>query len=49
MYDTARVLAILSLMKLAVHQSLTELMSDWSKRQSYGELMTRKIFEIVKD
>jgi hypothetical protein len=43
-YDiTTQVLAILSLMELAAHQSLTELMSDWSKRQSCGELMTRDI------
>jgi hypothetical protein len=42
-YDTTRTLAALSHTELAVHQSLTELMSDWSKRQSYGELMTRKI------
>jgi hypothetical protein len=41
--DTTHVLAILRLMELAVHQSLRELMSDWSKRQSYGELTTRKI------
>jgi hypothetical protein len=30
-------------MELAVHQSLTELTSDWSKRQSCGELINRKI------
>jgi hypothetical protein len=30
-------------MELAAHQSLTELMSGWSKRQSCEELMTRKI------
>jgi hypothetical protein len=30
-------------MELASHQSLTELMSDWSKRQSCEELLARKI------
>jgi hypothetical protein len=30
-------------MEFAMHQSLMELMSDWSKRQSCGELMTQKI------
>jgi hypothetical protein len=30
-------------MELAAHLSLTELISDWSKRQSCGELKTRKI------
>jgi hypothetical protein len=38
-----RGLAILSLIELAVHRSLTELMSDWTKRQSCVELMTRII------
>jgi hypothetical protein len=41
--DITRVLAVLSLMELEAHQSFTELMSDWSRRQSCGELMTRKI------
>jgi hypothetical protein len=30
-------------MELAAHQSLKELMSGWSKRQSCGEIMTRTI------
>jgi hypothetical protein len=42
-YDNMRVLAVLSLMEFAVHQSLTELMSDGSKRQSFVALITRKI------
>jgi hypothetical protein len=36
-------------MELTAHQSLAELMSDWSKRQSSGKLMTRKILFISKD
>jgi hypothetical protein len=38
LYDTARISAILSLMGIAVHQSLTELTSNSSKWQSCGEL-----------
>jgi hypothetical protein len=30
-------------MELAADQSLMELMSDWCKRQSCGEIMTRKM------
>jgi hypothetical protein len=33
-------------MELAAHQSLTDLMSDWSKRQSCGEFMTQKILRL---
>jgi hypothetical protein len=47
MYDTTHVLTMLSLSELAMHQSLTELMS-WSKKQSCGEVMTRKIFRSAK-
>jgi hypothetical protein len=36
-------------MELAAQQSLTEFKSDWSKRQSYEELMTRKIIIIIND
>jgi hypothetical protein len=48
-YDTARVLAvqILSLTELAAHQSLTEVMSNWSERQLREELMTQKNVEII--
>jgi hypothetical protein len=45
-YDTTRALAVLSLMEFAMHQSLAELMSDWSKRRSCGELMTEN-FDII--
>jgi hypothetical protein len=30
-------------MEIAAHQSLTELTSDWSERQSCGELITPEI------
>jgi hypothetical protein len=43
--DITRVLVMLGIMKLAPHKSLMELTPDWSKMQSCGELMTRKILE----
>jgi hypothetical protein len=40
------ILTTLNLMELAAHQSLTELTSDCSKRQSCGELIERKIIDV---
>jgi hypothetical protein len=46
---TYHVLAMLSIMELAERQSLTQLMSDWSRRQSCGELVTENFDIFSKD
>jgi hypothetical protein len=41
--DMTLALPMLSFIQLAVHHPCTELMSDWSKEQSWGESTARKI------